>query len=305
MNFEEYTEIEALNWSSLKNMHASPLVYHYRKQRPWPDSPAFALGRLVHTAILEPEDLAGRYVAVAGRIPANWRETHKRLNDHVIYPGKVRRGKAWDAFQADHDQPILTAPEHERIVGMAALVGDREVVTEEQLQIATSMARAVRTHEAAGQVFTGGRAEETVQWQDTKTGIPCKGRLDYVTPVRLVDLKTTATIEPRRFSRAAADFLYHGQLAYYHDGAIEAGVLPKDAENPMLVAVQKSEPYDVVVYRLTDQVLDAGRTLYRSLLDRLHDCQNVNWFPGLAPAPVTLDLPQWAAGMNGFAEEEW
>ena len=137
-----------------------------------------------------------------------------------------------------------------------------------------------------------------MEWTDPVTNLACKGRADYVRSTRLVDLKTARSVAPRQFMRAAADYLYHGQVAFYMDGALESGVLPQEACFPAIVAVQSSPPWDVAVYKFTPQALDAGRRLYRTLLDRLHECQTADWWPGVAPAPAALELPGWAAGVE-------
>ena len=47
--------------------------------------------------------------------------------------------------------------------------------------------------------------------------------LDAVAPDRVVDLKTTRDMS--KFPRDAANLLYHGQMAWYLDGAIAASAL--------------------------------------------------------------------------------
>jgi hypothetical protein len=119
--------------------------------------------------------------------------------------------------------------------------------------------------------------------------------LDCITPQRVIDLKTTKDPLPRLFARDAARYLYHGQIAWYHDGAIASGALASHAAGPpMIVAVQTVEPYDVAVYFVSEATLEAGRALVRRLIDRLAACQAADIWPGVAPEPVWLELPRWA-----------
>jgi hypothetical protein len=60
-----------VNWSTLVEMRRSPLHYRHRLTTPRPDSPAMALGRLIHTAVLEPERLDDLYVPYDGRRGTN------------------------------------------------------------------------------------------------------------------------------------------------------------------------------------------------------------------------------------------
>lgn len=262
MDHDTYTAIPALNWSGLKHLHTSPLLYKYRQEHPEPDKAAWVIGRAIHCGILEPERFDERY---------------------AVYEGP-RRGKAWDAWQAEHP-------------GVQSLKPDEATVAE-------ACGAAVRAHHVASETLRGGRVEELLTWTDPESGLACKGRLDYLTPTRLVDLKTTRRAIPMWFLRDCAEFLYHGQLAYYHDGAIAAGAIPPDARLPIVLAVQTCEPYDCAVYEVAEATLGAGRTLYRGLITRLLECQAADWWPGIAPAVLPLELPPWAAGMNPPAEEE-
>ena len=259
MNFRDYTAIDAVNWSSLKALHESPLQYRHQQQHPPADKPAWVLGRAAHCAILEPGELMERY---------------------TIWTGGRRAGKKWELFK------------------LGALEAGQEVITAKEMNDVNEMSYAVLHHEAAAKALSGGRAEVTMEWTDPVTNLACKGRADYVRSTRLVDLKTARSVAPRQFMRAAADYLYHGQVAFYMDGALESGVLPQEACFPAIVAVQSSPPWDVAVYKFTPQALDAGRRLYRTLLDRLHECQTADWWPGVAPAPAALELPGWAAGVE-------
>lgn len=245
---EDYAAIDAINWSSLKMLKESPLMYHWRKTHPAPSSPAMTLGSAVHCAVLEP---------------------NKFVEQYAVYDGPVRRGKAWDKFVEEHaDSEILTKDEYDT----AARIGDAVLSSE------------------ARELLRGGSAEIVQTWIDEATGVPCKGRLDYVAPGTIVDLKTARDIDPRRFPRAAARLLYHGQLAFYHDGAIPVGG-PLDV---YIIAVQNHEPWDVAIYQLTWETLEYGRALYRRLLHTLLACQASDFWPGCCPTIRPLELPMWA-----------
>lgn len=249
----EYAEIQAVNWSTLKNMGVSPLLYKYRLEHPEPRKQAFVFGGMVHTAILEPELFESRYAVFEG----------------------TRRGKAWDAWQEEH-------------AGVESL-------KPHELDRVLAIAEAVRKHRIAGPLLRGGRREEPLTWTDEVTGLACKGRLDYIRPDVIVDLKSADNPAPKKFERAAADFGYAGQLAFYHDGAVRERRLD-GRQMPFIIAPQKKEPFDVVVFQLEPETIEAGRALYRSLLQRLIQCTEADYFPGIAPELQKLKLPPWAAG---------
>lgn len=184
----------------------------------------------------------------------------------------------------------------------ASLALGCEVLSADDHALAETCARSVRAHRHAAALLAEGHAEVSLSWETD--GVPCGGRLDWIGRC-VVDLKTTRRESLREIAADCARYLYHGQLAWYHDGAVAAGAVAADS-TPHLIAVQTCEPYDVAVLRVPPAVLEIGRSLYRALLARYRECQAAGWWPGIAPEVVDLDLPHWAAGGDGGdAAEEW
>lgn len=258
---DEYEAIPARNWSTLKHIATSPRMLRYRVEHPQAETDAFELGRAFHCALLEPERWASSYVA------------RPYFGD-----GRTKKAKA------------------ARTAWQATLPAGVEVIDAEQHALAERCARAVREHPAAARLLRAGRVEEIVQWSDEETGIACKARMDLVTPFYVLDLKSTRRQSLHRLVGDIASFLYHGQLAFYHDGARASRLIPPDADGPYLIVVQTDEPFDVVPMRLDPTDLMRGRALYRSLLRRYIECQAAEWWPGIAPEVIDLVLPSWAAG---------
>lgn len=270
MNHQDYGKIKAVNWSSLKHLvppDGSPLLYRWFLEHPAEDKPSYQLGRAIHCAILEPDVFESRY---------------------VVYPGAVRRGKEWERFQADHQ--------------------GADILLEKDMETARLCADAVRAHPRAVAYLTGGRAEETIggprsPWIDPVTGLACKGRADYVTSTRLVDLKSTSD-GLSWFWRNAAKYLYHGQLAFYLDGLVASKALPPDHESASIVAVQTVPPYDVGVWEVGPEAIEAGRRVYREAMALLQRCISLDHWPGACPDVQALTLPAWAAGMDKQPEDD-
>src|ERR687887_272002 len=115
MTFAEYRAIDAVNWSSLREMLGSPAPYRYRLDHPREDSTTLALGRAVHAAVFEPD-----------RLPLEF----------AVWKGARRAGKAWDAFRAVHgDDTILKASEYERGLAMPARIVAVEVEPPHVVQV--------------------------------------------------------------------------------------------------------------------------------------------------------------------------
>ena len=87
----------------------------------------------------------------------------------AVWDEGTRRGKAWDAFKEKHAGKLL--------------------LTRDAYETAKAMAASVRSSPQAKPYLHGGQAEVTLQWEEQ--GLKCKGRVDYLTPTHLVDLKGT------------------------------------------------------------------------------------------------------------------
>ncbi len=163
-------------------------------------------------------------------------------------------------------------------------------------------AEAVHAHRVAAEILRGCRHEEPLTWTDPETGLSCKGRVDAIGPY-VADLKMTRDPAPRAFGRAAASYLYHGQLAYYHHGAVAAHKID-GTRGPYVIAVGGEPPHDVAVYQLSADDLAAGRALCVSLMHRYMECVAADLWPGCAPDLLPLGLPPWAPGFEA-PEEGW
>jgi len=257
---DEYAKLTGVNWSSLRHMATSPLLYKWRLTHPKEPTDEMIMGQAIHTAILEPEEFSKRFAVFDG----------------------TRRGKVWDAWEEDH--PGVESLKPKDLANIDAVVN------------------AVLSHPVAAAMLEGGAFESPITWTDPDTGFACKARGDCFRPNRVVDLKSTSDASPRAWSKKTADMLHHGQFAFYHFGAIAAGRMPPDALSPVAIVVEQSEPYDVAVYAISDAALFAGRALGIELMNLLGACADADYWPGVAPELLTLDLPKWARGVDSTAE---
>lgn len=278
-----YDEIKAMNWSALRHLHESARAYRWWTEHERPDTAAMALGRAIHCAVLEPEAFAARYYVLPERPDGADGRAKKASVERALYDD-------WKAECAAVARP------------------GAEVLGASDAAIVEAVSAAVLAHGAAAAAIASGRHEVTLEWVDELSAVACKGRLD-VLGSRVVDLKTThKPPSARTAATEVAQRLYHGHLAFYHDGAIAAGALPRDAEPPAIVLAQTTEPFDVGLVELDGVGLEAGRALYRAMLRRYVDCRDTDWWPGALPDPVRLLLPAWTPGMAlamGYQDPEW
>lgn len=251
---DAYNDAPGVRWSHLKHMADSPRHYRYAVDHDdYSPSTAMRIGTAAHLAILEPD----RFEVAA-----------------PVYDG-TRRGKAWDAFQAEHEAADV-------------------IVNPREHALAVAMRDAVMSHPAAAALLSEGRPEVPMYW-DEQVGVdvvPCKGKLDWLRPGALVDLKTTNDIT--RPGKLIGGRRYHGQLAHYVAGARANG---HRIHMVFVIAVESSPPHDVGVWRLSSTALEAGEALRRDCLRHLVSCQRADDWPGRYPDIVEVDLPAWADGM--------
>jgi len=189
----------------------------------------------------------------------------------IVFPGKVRNGKTWDAFKAEHaDKIICSQKERDR----AQRVND-----------------AVRSNPVASRVLYGEgyTYEQTINWTWQGRAVRCTP--DVRSWRHLVDLKTCRTAEPEKFMWDCVRMGYHAQLALYSMAMATQNKSGSEPQDVYIVAVESFAPHDVVVRHLTPQARDVGRRLVERWMERFLECECRGEWPGYATAPVDLDVP--------------
>lgn len=274
-----------LNWSTLKLINTSPKYLQWRVKHPRPETAPLRIGRAIHCLILEPDEFESRWISTKTCAGTKKDKSACSSMGTLYFEGE------WYCRVKGHAPKEAGNPPE----GV-------EIILPDERELVKFCADAVWAHGHASKLLKDSKTEHSIEWQDPETGIACRGRMDSVRPNFLTDLKSTRRETVREFTMDAARGLYHGQLAWYHDGAIAAGRLPADAELPYVVSVSTSEPYDVAAYQLSRSSFEAGQILYRDLLLKYAQCQAAEMWPGIAPDLLTLDLPDWAPGMYGSEE---
>ncbi len=185
----------------------------------------------------------------------------------ISYPGAVRRGKEWDAFEADNpDAIILTKTEHGKTFAMAASVQSNRV----------AMAALEGQHEVE------------VDW--SFMGRACQSHIDVIGAKSLAELKSTGDAQPDRFAFHAKRMWYLAQLAYYDLAVRTTGICVPEEYN--IVAVESSPPFAVTTFKLTERALDMGQRTIRLWFERLLVCESANAWPAYCESVVPLDVPE-------------
>lgn len=205
-DFAAYSKINAVNWSTLKEMRKSPKHYQHALTHPREDTPAMALGRATHTAVFEPDRFALEY---------------------AVWKGERRAGKDWEAFKAAHEsETILRIDDYKRAIAIRDAVRSHPVASRYLVDGHAEQTITWRDEE------TGIACKARLDWHRKS-------------PRVLVDLKTANDIEKRKFGQAAARLGYHGQIAFYSDGLAssmrsqldEVVIIAAESDAPYDVAV--------------------------------------------------------------------
>lgn len=231
---------DPVRFSNLKAMARSAAHYRHAVEVQREDARHMRLGRALHCLLLGGKPLA-------------------------VYPGKVRRGKEWEAF-------LSARPDH-------------EIILANDLPEVQGMERSVRKNRDAMALLDGIR-ETRLEWEFL--GRKCAGTPD-AHDESVVELKSAQCSEPRRFARDGLWFGYHAQLAWYRMGIHLAGIgEPRDA---YIIAAESSPPHPVTVMKLTARALEQGDKLCRLWMERLIACEQANEWPGYVQGIVDFDVP--------------
>lgn len=324
----EYHGGPGISKSGLDIIHRSPM--HYKAAReagPRESTPAQRRGTLVHDLVLEPETFWDRYaepfVAPEGAISTvdEIKERLKAIGAEA--PSKAKRDELKAILQAADPTVVFL---DDAKAAHAASVGDKTIISAEELARAQAMAEAVMSHPVAGKLLSpkAGVAELSCYWLDEETGVLCRCRPDFWRDDGIVvDLKTTADASPEGFAKSINDWRYHVQQAFYEDGMKAAGKQAPEqrADDPtglvmadgwgrplpkafVFVAVENEYPHPVGVYRIETESVEIGRREYRADLAAYAESLRTDKWPGYSDRIEPISLPAWRLRQEEIANEE-
>jgi hypothetical protein len=240
-----------VRFSRLKLIARSPLHYAHATVE---ETSAMERGSAVHSLVLGGEEVL------------SWEE------------GRPRRGKDFDAFEAQHPGAlILTAKEFDK---------------------ANAIAKAVKENPLAMAALSGPHEQERA-WRFGDR--PCAGRMDAIPFDGVTELKVSQTADPKRFIWHALRMGWLAQGVWYLDGLAAGGQILRHVR---IVAVEPTAPYAVTVFKLTAKAMDQARRTYRGWFEHLMACEASDEWPPYAQGEVDLDVPDDEPELDwGDAEE--
>ncbi|NUR82198.1 MAG: hypothetical protein HOQ21_17440, partial [Dermatophilaceae bacterium] len=197
-----------------------------------------------------------------------------------------------------HDKRIVVNP-HESMRTNAAKgwAAEREaegriVVSAKDVRRAIGVAKAVHAHPLAGAILSEGRPEVTLRWDDPETGVPCRGRVDWLRANAIVDVKTVGRYggsELGTFGRQAASLDYPMSAANYVAGvaALTGQTLPF-----ITIAVEVDAPHFITVSQYDEADLLAGHERMReAIAEYARRTESGQWVD--PPQIETVPSPAW------------
>ena len=260
ISLSEYHKMPGWSKTALDHINKSPAHYLEWLANPPEQTPAMAFGSALHCAVLTPELYEKSY---------------------CIAPIFDKRTTAGKAAYAD----FLKSSE-----------GKTAIDTESAGKI-VRMKNAIFAHPLAAEIFSNGEAEQSFFWTDAKTGLDCKARPDYFRNDGIVaDLKSCSDASFKAFQRSVYNYRYHVQGAFFMDGIFQASKM--DCTDFVLVAIESEAPFGIMVYRLDEMAIGAGKISYQENLATIKDWKEKPEFYKtvypLSNSPIEMPLPAWA-----------
>ena len=205
---------------------------HWLHNKPEPTA-AMKIGSAIHSAVLTPE----------------W-----FMRDYVIAPDVDRRTKAGKETFRKFEEVNL-----------------KKIITHKEDGMIKDIVHTINQDKFVKKLFSGGKPEQIVCFEDEQTGLKCKSMIDYLkNDGTIIDLKTTQDAGPS-FVHSVNRYKYHKQAAFYLDAV--------KAERFIIVAIEKVKPYALNVFELSKETIQEGRLLYRDELNIMAQCMEKDYWP--------------------------
>lgn len=242
--FADYLKWPYVSQSSLKEGRKSMLDMKTALEEAKVPTDAMNLSSALHCGFLEPELLPERV---------------------VLWDGKRRAGKEWDAFKDEHDGKII--------------------LTNGLYENLKSMLRSVRRHPEI-QKWYSRPGDVEVSHKATINGVMVKGRVDKLTDDPIIDLKSSGMdLDVRTFANHVVKMGWHIQGAIY--------LRLFNRKRFILGVVQQMKPWDVVMFELPPELLEIGDAEAMMLLSAWQICCKKQDWPGRSDQLEMIEVPKW------------
>lgn len=265
--------------SRLNDLATSPELCRWAMDHPKAPSDEMVLGTATHTKLLEPSRFDREFVEP------------KPCCSILKTSGAKCGAKTATPFGAE-DDPVWLCGKHSKDRDDALTLDTLSELQRGKLDVMTCNTLA---HPRASQVLKAATDREmSIVFPQLDGKLICKSRVDAYIPKSggiLGDIKTCRDASSNGFGRKFYDMGYHRQLAMYRRALRWAGM---DVAYALVIAIQNVEPFLVRVYRINDEILDAGDRELDPLMIDFERRQRVDDWSGDDGRSIELELPAWA-----------
>ena len=260
MSDAEYFKAKGVSQSFLKAFKRSPAHALWQLKHPKEPSDAMLIGTCLHALILE-----NKRVFVA-------------LPESATGASSAAKTVKADFYLENEGKIILSADDAAKV---------------------EAMAESVLNHNGARAILDlGGESELSIFWEEND--LTMKGKIDRVTPLGIIDVKTTKDASLAEFAKSVYNFGYHVQAAHYLAGAAANG-LPCD--DFIIIAVENEPPYCTALRKIDHVSIMEGEQERQELIAKYKKCVEKKHWPGYNDEIETVSIPRW--GFKHILNEEY
>lgn len=230
------------------------------------ETDAFTFGRAAHALLLGDEDFNARFAVIPSSAPP------QPMQSQILARAEGRVSKSaeerfafWDDFYAENEGKTLISQ------------GDLEHIGH--------ISRALAAHPIVPLLLEG-QAEQSLIWQDDKTGLWLKSRLDVLSGTGdFADLKSTSRNSLPLIYKDIREKGYDMQLGLATMAVENVLGIPFSQEtyegrSALNVFIYKSPPYHVIPVEVSYDALYWGRIKCRKAIDLMAECIDKGEWPG-------------------------
>tara|TARA_X000001382_G_C3174225_1_gene180560 strand:- start:2369 stop:3226 length:858 start_codon:yes stop_codon:yes gene_type:complete len=128
----------------------------------------------------------------------------------------------------------------------------RKPIPEHYQQVFETIMKRLDSHDNAREMIKDAPDREVIHfWEDVKTGLKCKGKVDAEGKNYLLDIKTTSKkADMVSFQKYATDYMLAQQAAFYINGT--------GKKDFYFILFELKAPYNIAVYKMSDNAISYG-----------------------------------------------
>ena len=169
----------------------------------------------------------------------------------------------------------------------------KTLITSSEWEMINEISCVINKHSLAHELITNHyNLREASVFYD-HLGVRMKSRFDVLNTEDgfALDLKTCESAAPHAFSSSISTYGYYRQASLYIESCAILGIPVKEF---IFIAVEKTEPLGVGVYRIDKEWLEIGKREIRSLIEQYKLCRETRSWPSYTDDEVmVLECPRW------------